>query len=53
MWKFWRWPRPPMDPLVAVALLVRGCDRDTPEWTQIIITKRRDHPDGGVTMQVR
>ncbi len=49
MWRFWRWPRPPMDPLVAMALLVRGCDRDTPEWTTITITRQ---PEGGVVLRV-
>lgn len=49
MWRFWNWPRPPMDPLVAMALLVRGCDRETPTWKQITITRRAD---GGAVLRV-
>ena len=53
IWRFWRWPKPPLDPIVAMALLVRATDRDTPEWNQIVITRRKDNPDGGVVMAIR
>ena len=51
-WRFWRWPRPPMDPLVAMALLVRGMDREHPDWDEISIMRVRDEPQGGVRMRI-
>lgn len=51
-WRFWRWPRPPMDPLVAMALLVRGTEREHPEWQSITITRRPASEGGGVAMRI-
>ena len=53
MWRFWKWPRPPTDPLVAMALPVRGVERECGDWQEIVIRKRIGHPDGGVEMAVR
>jgi len=41
-----------MDYLTAMALLVRGVGKEAPDWSEIRIVRRRDHPDGGVVMQI-
>jgi hypothetical protein len=41
------------DSRVAMAMLVRATDRETPEWKQIIITRRLDRVGGGVDMAVK
>lgn len=53
MWRFWRWPRPPMDPFVAMSLLVRGMDKERPDWKEIVIRRRPDRPGGGVDFAVK
>jgi hypothetical protein len=45
MWRFWRWPRPPMDEFTAMALLVRAIEEKDAGWRVIRI--ERD-PNGGV-----
>lgn len=54
MWRrFLHWLSPPMDPLVPMSMLVLAADREHPGWTEIIITRRLDRPEGGVDMLVR
>jgi hypothetical protein len=50
-WRFWRWPRLPANPLVAMALLVRAIEHNHPDWTEIHIIKR-NKPGGGINYRV-
>jgi hypothetical protein len=49
MWRFWKWPRPPVDQFTAMALLVRATDAEYPEWGTITIKR---NPEGGVTLSI-
>lgn len=42
MWRFWRWPRPPMDEFTAMALLVRAVREQNEGWSQITIVRTAD-----------
>ena len=54
MWRRFRlWLRRPlMDPLTAIALLVRALDHEHPGWTELHIISQRDKPNGGVTFRI-
>jgi hypothetical protein len=54
MWRRFRlWLRRPlMDPLTAMALLVRAVDHEHPGWTELHIVSQRGHPGGGVTFRI-
>lgn len=48
MWRFWRWPRPPMDELTAMALLVGAVRARAGDWQCIEIRRK----PGGVVFSV-
>lgn len=48
MWRFWRWPRPPMDRLTAMALLVHSVRTEAEDWQCIEIRRK----PGGVVFSI-